>query len=596
MITATRVTDNAPAGKSRSLRRSLVIVLLLSTIVPIVLMGIGSYYLIYSILDNKIANAVQSTLRQVRSNIEKTYANLNYVSQQLSSNDLQLLFQSDDTVERYILSQTVFKNLDLVSFTNPDTGLFYYYTPPENSIFFQNQSIREGADPAALPQLTAVKGVAYHAPHRTLSDKGDLVLSVTRSINIAKRSPLYVYVESNNDLYTRLLNSEQYGMQAIHLLADSRGSVIFSQDETLFPVGTLMPAQVNDHGYAERSGRYVFREASAEQGWSVYTVIDRHTFQAEMKSWTLLGVAIAVVSLLFSGALGWSIWKMVYRPLAKLNSEIRKVKASRTHDDVPHAQEIRLTRIAEFDDVLLQFQDMRTRIRMLLNELMQKEEDKRYLEVEKLVAQINPHFLYNTLNTVQWLAKANGQEEIVNLIAVFTRLMRYNLGKDGGLVALRDEIAALRDYIALQQIRYNYVFAIRIDADDNTLDVLVPRFLLQPLIENAIYHGQSEDGSAISLAVTDEGDGSILVQVRDNGPGMSAEQIDKLLAYRLVPERDKIGMGIGLHYVATMLRVHFGERTGLRVESRPNEGTAISFRLPRAPGMAAAPREEPRHD
>ncbi|RAV20454.1 cache domain-containing sensor histidine kinase [Paenibacillus contaminans] len=564
--------------KPRSLKKSLTVVLLLSTVVPIVLMGIGSYYVIYSILDNKIANGVQSTLRQVRSNIEKTYANLNYVSQQLSSNDLQLYFQSEDTMERYMLSQTVFKTLDLVNFTNPDTGLFYYYTQPGNDIYFQNQSVLPNQGVEQLPELSYVKGVAFYGPHASLSGRSGYVFSLSRPINIPKRSNVYSYVETNNELYGRLLNSEQYGLKMFHLLADAKGKVVFSQDETVFPGGTVLPVDFGGREYTQANGYYMFREYSEEQGWFVYSLVDQQAFRAEMKSWLLISMMIAVVSLLFSGVLGWSIWKMVYKPLAKLNGEIHKVKASRSHEDVPNGRKIVLTRISEFDEVLLQFQDMRVRISMLLTELMQKEEDKRYLEVEKLVAQINPHFLYNTLNTVQWLAKSNGQEEIVNLIAVFTRLMRYNLGKEGGLVKLSNEIDALKDYVKLQQIRYNYEFTVDIHADPAALDVPVPRFLLQPLIENALYHGQSEAGSSIRLSITIVENGSILVQVQDNGPGISEEQIEKL--FRQIPEREKVGMGIGLSYVNTMLRMHYGEEARLQVESRPHEGTTIRFLIP----------------
>lgn len=563
----------------RSLKKSLIVSLLLSTVIPIVLMGIGSYYVIYTILDHKIGNSIQSTLHQVRSNIETTYNNLNYVSQQLTNNDLQLFFQSNDVMERYILGQTVFKNLDIISYTNPDIGLFYYYTPPNNTIFYQNQEVRSSENPNERPILSVVKGVTYYGPHRSLSHRNENVLSVSRSINIAKQSEMHLYVETNSFLYSQLLNSTQYGMNAAHLLADHTGAVVFSQDEEHFPAGMVLPVDFGGSQYAKVNDYYLFRDYSPEQGWFVYSVVSPQTFRSETVNWMLLSLAIAAISLLFSGLLGWSIWKKFYFPLSILTSEIRKFEGQQFQRNGQPQQDIRLTQITEFDVVLLQFQDMRMRILMLLRELKQNEEDKRFLEVEKLVAQINPHFLYNTLNTVQWLAKSNGQEDIVNLIAIFTRLLRYNLGKNGGVVELSQEIEALRDYIALQQIRYNYKFAIEIHAEPETLQVPVPRFLLQPLIENALYHGQAEDGATIELSISAKPDGYMMVSVKDHGKGMSDEQIRKLIEGR-IPEREKVGMGIGLHYVNTMLRVHYGEETSLTVESHPNEGTTIRFNIP----------------
>jgi two-component system sensor histidine kinase YesM len=274
--------------KPRSLKKSLTVALLLSTVIPIVLMGIGSYYIIYLILDNKIANGVQSTLHQVRLNIEKTYNNLNYISQQLSNNDLQLFFQSQDVIERYILGQTVFKNLDLVSYTNPDTGLFYYYTPPDNAIFFQNQEAKRNESPEQQPVLAVVKGVTYYGPHPSLSVRNDPVFSLSRPINIPKQSTMKIYVETNYDLYERLLNSDQYGMKVIHVLADRSGTVVFSQDEALFPKGAVMSGNFSRGGYASIKDDYMFREYSNEQGWYIYTIVSKKAFRAEMKSWMLL--------------------------------------------------------------------------------------------------------------------------------------------------------------------------------------------------------------------------------------------------------------------------------------------------------------------
>jgi two-component system sensor histidine kinase YesM len=563
----------------RSLKKSLTVVLLVSTIIPIVLMGFSSYYVINFILDNKIANGIQSTLQQVKSNVEKAYSNLNYVSQQLTYQDIQLFFQSENLMERYIFGQTMFQNLDFVSFTNPDTGLFYYYTPDTKEIFYQNQQLKDHRSVDTLGILSYFKGVTLYAPHETLAANSDFIFSLSRPINITNRSKMNIYVETNNDLYSRLLNSNQYGVRVIHVLANPSGTVVFSQDEQRFPTQMLMPSDFDNRGYVRMNDMYVFREHSEEQGWTIYTAIHIEDFREEIKGWTVLSLAIAVVSLLISGLLGWSVWKMFYFPLVKLNSEIRKFEGSRSDTDVLQNEEIRLTHITEFDDVLLQFQDMRARIWMLLSELKKNEEDKRYLEVEKLVAQINPHFLYNTLNTVQWLAKTNDQSEIVNLIAIFTRLLRYNLGKNGVLVRLSDEIDALKDYVALQQIRYNYEFSIDIKADPSTLNVQVPRFLLQPLIENALYHGQMEEDSHIWLSITRTAGQSILVQVKDNGKGMSTAQIDKLLNHQ-ISERDKVGMGIGLNYVNMMLRVHGGQESGLRITSSPEQGTNISFELP----------------
>ncbi|PYI56160.1 cache domain-containing sensor histidine kinase [Paenibacillus flagellatus] len=564
----------------RSFRQKLFVGLLVSTVVPIMLIGAVSYYVIFVILDNKAANGIQSTLLQARENLEKSYANLNYVAQQLTGKNLQLLYRSTDPVERYLLSQQVYEHLQLVSFTNPDTGLFYMYDPETGETFYQNQPFRADAKPSDMPSLTTRKGVTYYGPRRTLAYGEELVLAVSRPVNIMQNSAMTLYAETSAGLYDRLLNGRQYGMNVTQALTDESGTIVFSQDETLFPPGSALPVGSGEERYRIADDYYYFRETSGEQGWSIYAIVHKSNFQREIKSWTIAWLAIGAASLLFSAGVGWSIWRLFDFPLRKLNREIRELGDSRFDDERRIREPIRPTQIVEFDVLLNKFRDMRVNIWSLLSELKRREEDKRHLEVEKLVAQINPHFLYNTLNTVQWLAKAKGEQEIVGLVTVFIRLLRYNLGKDGGLVPLRKEIEALRDYVALQQIRYHYEFPVSIHADPRALEVPVPRFLLQPLLENALYHGQPDEGSAIELTVAaDEENRYITVKVKDNGKGMTPEQVAKLLR-KDVPEKEKVGMGIGLNYVNTMLGVHFGDEEGLRVSSSPDRGTTMEFRIP----------------
>ncbi|WP_259619696.1 sensor histidine kinase [Paenibacillus doosanensis] len=568
------------SAKPRSLKTSLLAGLMMSSILPILLIGALSYYVIYLILDNKTANGVQSTLHQVRMNMEKTYDNLNYVSQQLATRDVQLLFQSDDPAERYVLSQRIFDYLQQVSFTNPDTGLFYIYDAQTNDIFYMNQPVEAGIGTGGLEPLTQSKGVVYHPPHESFSNTKGTVFSVSRPLNIPKRSPQNIYVETNSKLYDQVLNERQYGVQVLQVITDAQGTVVFSQDEERFPPGRRMAGNVSrTDGYEVIGDDYFFREYSEGQEWYLYAVVQKQVLRKEIRNWSVAWLAIAAVSLLFSLAAGASIWRKFYYSLHRLNREIRQFGDNGVQDEKGSRRPIAKTQVVELDVLMEQFQEMRSKIWMLLSELKRNEEDKRHLEVEKVVAQINPHFLYNTLNTVQWIAKANRQEEIVQFLSIFIRLLRYNLGKDGGLVPLQLEISALQDYITLQQMRYQCEFALNVHAVPEALQVKVPRFLLQPLIENALYYGLTEERSTIELRITTETGGGLLVQVMDQGAGIGERDIEKLLKND-IPERDKVGMGIGLNYVNTMLKAYFGDEAKLQTASSEEGGTTMYFRLP----------------
>ncbi|TNJ63627.1 HAMP domain-containing protein [Paenibacillus hemerocallicola] len=582
---------NIPSGrfgyaKPHSLKRSLFVGLLVSTIVPILLVGISSYYSIYTILDSKTASGINSSLQQVRSNMEMLYRNLNYVSQQMTNRDLNLLFKADTAIDKYILSQNVFAHLNLVAYTNPDIGLFYIANRETKDFLFQNYPVKASGDGEAMPVLTIDKGVTYQAPHRTRSGGQEPVFSISRPTDLLTESKYDIYVESDPEMYDQMLNHSQYGMDAIQVLTDEKGSIVFSQDESLFPLGAVMPGSLEEQRYQVIDNHYYFRAQSAKMGWYVYSIIDKKLYHNEVNRWTAYWLSISAICLLISAVIGWWIWRILVTPFKRLHGEIHQMRGD--FDSVsqtsPFAQK---TNVVEFDEVMERFQDMRTHIGQLMKELKLNEEEKRYLEVEKLVHQMNPHFLYNTLNTIQWLAKAKGQDEIVRLATVFIRLLRYNLGRDGDLVELRLEMNALNDYVTLQQIRYNYEFTVQIQTLSTVMDAKVPRFLLQPLIENALYHGLADVGGLIQLSVSLEKDGTILVMVKDNGKGMSEEEIRKLLQHDS-SARDKVGMGIGLNYVDTMLRVHFGESARLQAYSSSNEGTTMYFRIPFRTGKGEA--------
>ncbi|MNP11648.1 putative sensor-like histidine kinase [compost metagenome] len=234
------------------------------------------------------------------------------------------------------------------------------------------------------------------------------------------------------------------------------------------------------------------------------------------------------------------------------------------------------TQIPEFDFLLGEFSNMQHQIGDLFKEVQQKEKIRADLEVEKLLYQINPHFLMNTLDTVHWLAVMNGQGEIDKLVQSLNKLLYYNLGKLGQVSTMEEEIDALRQYLILQQIRYDFEFDVRITADEQVLQIPVPRFILQPLVENSLYHGLSDEGF-IQMEVTCNTTLNIMIQ--DNGAGMSEETIHKLLNNR-VAEQQKVGMGIGLNYVHRMLKSQYGDQAQLVIESELGTGTSILLILP----------------
>jgi two-component system sensor histidine kinase YesM len=214
----------------------------------------------------------------------------------------------------------------------------------------------------------------------------------------------------------------------------------------------------------------------------------------------------------------------------------------------------------------------------LIETVTLNEKNKSRLEIEKLLIQINPHFLHNTLNTVQWLARMNGQKEIDRLVTLLAKVLHYNLGKQSIIVPVSEEIEALRNYVELQQIRYDYEFEVHIEVDPSVDKVLIPRFLLQPLVENAIYHGSSERNGTIAIVVTRISADQALLRVTDNGEGMNQEAIAALITNQ--DETKNRGLGIGLHYVNRLVKKYYGSEHLLQISSVVGTGTTIEIIIP----------------
>ncbi len=212
-------------------------------------------------------------------------------------------------------------------------------------------------------------------------------------------------------------------------------------------------------------------------------------------------------------------------------------------------------------------------IQHLLHRSKQDERRKRILELEMLQYQINPHFLFNTLNTLKWVALLNQVPVLEEGISSLSKLLQSTLMQKEETIPLRQELDNLRHYVSIQKIRYADCFRVQYDVDEVLMNALVPRFILQPLVENSILHGVREGGAAIQITIGCRrvAEGDILLSVKDDGQGFELGDIRKK-----TPERFS---GIGLSNVHERIRLSFGEPYGLAVESAPGKGTLCRITL-----------------
>ncbi len=245
------------------------------------------------------------------------------------------------------------------------------------------------------------------------------------------------------------------------------------------------------------------------------------------------------------------------------------------------------TEIAELQILDHSFDSMAEHINALLDQQIQSERSLHRAQLELLQAQINPHFLYNTLDSIAILAENHREEDVVTMVTSLSTFFRNSLSRGEDIIPLRAELAQATSYLEIQQIRYSDILSYTIDVPEDILDILVPKLILQPLIENALYHGvknrRGRGTIAIAGSVSPEG---IRLTVRDNGAGMNEEQLSQL---RSGVYQDT-GTGLGLKNVHQRIRLYCGAPYGLYFESGLGQGSTVTILLP-AEGVSAAQKE-----
>ncbi len=301
--------------------------------------------------------------------------------------------------------------------------------------------------------------------------------------------------------------------------------------------------------HQEQSAEAVVRFVSDANAYGIRLVhaIPRTVYDRELRQllfqMTLVVIAAGVMALL-----------LVYLSLVKIQRPIKGVT------DV--IQNIRLgiplcpaslkdTGIVEYNQILEYIEQADLRIRKEKEMLIQAEKEKRAKDVMHLRMQINPHFLYNALNAVQWMARCNQTQEIESYMNALMSILHYNLDEYGKhLVTLETELTLIEKYMTIHQHRYENEIACRIHGDPR-LPVLIPRFILQPLVENAIYHGLQNKRGCIDLKIEQE-ENTLCLRVCDNGRGIQPEVL------RGISGSNRFGMGIGIRYVSTIVSDYGG--------------------------------------
>ena len=367
-------------------------------------------------------------------------------------------------------------------------------------------------------------------------------------------------------------------------LVDGAGEIVYHPRQQLIYAGLLEENNAAAAAYADGSHNEVFRGQRRQvtvktvgyTGWKLVGVVPSESLwdnYGQLLVFFLFIVFFSVFLLVFVN-LRLSAW--ITAPMKKLDRAVKELEAGRETVD------LKVDGPYEVEHLSRSIQSMVSTMRHLMDDILQQEEQKRRSELDVLQSQINPHFLYNTLDSVIWMTENGRTEDAVVMLTSLARLFRISLSRGSNIITVAEELEHARHYLTIQKMRYKNKFSADLSAEDGVESLYTIKLIVQPILENAIYHGMDyADGDGkICVRAFREGEDTV-IEVADNGPGMPEEVVERLLdqgsAYAAAGSK---GSGIGLRNVHRRIQLTFGREYGLTILSEPDDGTVVRIRLP----------------
>ena len=388
---------------------------------------------------------------------------------------------------------------------------------------------------------------------------------------------------------TALFQSVKLSGSGYVYLVDGAGALIYHPERTLIASGqvrenNLWAAALSDGVYTEDwegSRRSVIVQSVGYTGWKLVGVVERPVFMMSLRHTLPFLAVILCVYLELLILMNVLLSRKLTEPLRRLQESVGAVEEG----GAPPA--IYVGGTTETRELGAAIQHMVDRLRQLSDDMVREHAAKQKSELNALQAQINPHFLYNTLDIIVWMIENGQREDAVRVVTALARFFRLSLAKGRNIIPVRDELEHVRNYLLIQEMRYKNKFRYQITCPEEAAGLTTIKLVVQPIVENAIYHSMDfMDGDGlIDIRAATDGQ-TLTITISDNGLGMPPDVVERLLTAPPQPgpqSTGKRGSGIGLRNVQERIRLYFGPDYGVTIQSEPDEGTVVTLRLPAVP-------------
>ncbi|WP_242944442.1 cache domain-containing sensor histidine kinase [Oribacterium sp. WCC10] len=447
------------------------------------------------------------------------------------------------------------------------------------------------------------------------------VVSLSRAVDLIENNELtkgVLLVDMNYSTIKEMMeriNQDSTGQYVY--LTNTSGNIIYHPKQMQINYEIMNENNINEAHYSDGMHEEVFRgekrqvivKSISYTGWKLIAVLPDSAYSIDISNLRFVVILLVASALLIMIFINRIISSRISRPLNLLNNSIKNME----NGDM-YPEDIYVGGTQEVEHLGRTLRHSIERINQLMDDIVIKQEEKRKSEMDALQSQINPHFLYNTLDSIVWMIEGGHNKDAVFMVTQLASLFRISLSRGKNIITIEQEIRHAENYMNIQKVRYKNGFGVVFDVDEEVKKYATIKLIIQPILENAIYYGvgdmDPDDGGEIRIhawyepynsgndtevsigtvkhddsALRDESgisEGDIYIEVMDNGYGMPPEVCENLLnedndTKNVVP---KHGSGVGLVNVHNRIRLRFGEQYGLFAESEPDEGTRITIHIP----------------
>ncbi|HOC29743.1 MAG TPA: sensor histidine kinase [Treponemataceae bacterium] len=414
-------------------------------------------------------------------------------------------------------------------------------------------------------------------------NRSEQVITVSRSIRFkraGREESGVLLLELNYDMITDLARKTNLGEYGHLMILDDQGRLLYTS-ETGEPRMTLLSAKEASSIFLGsrrvtlwNTDMFINVNTLIQTRWLIATVSNINGIRNAVKRLALIIVLIYSVSIAICATVAAVISLQVSRPVSQLKTAMLKV------EEGDFSRQASVSGQTEIVSLAHSFNAMTGKIRELMARLVSQQREKRKMELQVLQNQINPHFLYNTLDSIVWLAEHDRNKDVITTVVALAHFFRIGISKGETFIPVGNEISHVRNYLTIQSIRYVNKFTYDIQVDSRLLGYRVMKLVLQPIVENAIYHGiGDEDDGKIKITGTIE-NGYMVFRVWNSGYGISEEKIREMYeTMRGNPEKPSVG----IRNVYQRLKLYYGDEAEVIITSIQDESTTVSLRIPLEP-------------